>query len=120
MNHSIFKQVIFDQHEVIKNARITARDYIFEKKEGIPRFYFFDNGILSLFLVDKNSALLENAVAANLRRRFDRSGRTGTDIDFYLPAENTAIQVAYSLGDARNGKYAVYCRLPKRAPVIRV
>lgn len=85
-----------------------TRNYVskFSEKEGIPRFYFFDNGILSLFLVDKNSALLENAVAVHLRRRFGedlyyyKSARTGTDIDFYLPVENTAIQVAYSLGDA--------------------
>ena len=76
------------------------------EKEGTPRFYFFDNGLLSLFLVDKKSSLLENTVAVHLKRNINenvyyyKSSQTGVDIDFYLPEENTAIQVAYSLGDA--------------------
>lgn len=80
----------------------------FSEKESTPRFYFYDNGILSLFLVDKNSSLLENAVAVYLRRKFGedvyyyKSGLTGVDIDFYLPEENTAIQVAYELGNAED------------------
>ncbi len=78
----------------------------FAEKEGIPRFYFFDNGILSLFLVDKQSSLLENAVALHLRRKYGediyyyKSNKTGIDIDFYLPEDRTAIQVAYALDDA--------------------
>ena len=78
----------------------------YSERESIPSFYFFDNGILSLFLVDKNSSLLENAVAVHLRRKYGediyyiKSSQTGTDIDFYLPEDNTAIQVAYALGDA--------------------
>ncbi len=84
------------------------RNYVskFAEKEGTPRFYFYDNGLLSLFLVDKPSALLENAVAVYLKRRcgedvyYFKSPQTGIDIDFYLPEENTAIQVAYSLETA--------------------
>ena len=78
----------------------------FAEKEGIPRFYFCDNGILSLFLVDKASILLENVVALNLKYTFGdgvyyyKSKKTGIDIDFYLPNEKTAIQVAYSLDEA--------------------
>ena len=80
----------------------------FAEKEGTPRFYFYDNGILSLFLVDKPSALLENAVAVYLRRRYGeevyyfKSTQTGIDIDFYLPEENCAIQVAYSMEAAED------------------
>lgn len=85
-----------------------ARNYVskFAEKEGIPKFYFFDNGILSLFLVDKQSSLLENAVALHLRRKYGenlyyyKSSKTGIDLDFYLPENKTAIQVAYALGDA--------------------
>ncbi|HAZ90335.1 MAG TPA: ATPase [Eubacterium sp.] len=79
----------------------------FAEKESIPRFYFYDNGLLSLFLVDRTSALLENAVAIYLKRRFEdgvyyyKSKQTGIDIDFYIPEEGLAIQVAYALGDAR-------------------
>lgn len=82
-----------------------TKNYVskFAEKESIPRFYFYDNGLLSLFLVDKASALLENAVAVYLKRNYGddiyyfRSGQTGIDIDFYLPEEGCAIQVAYSL-----------------------
>ena len=85
-----------------------TRNYVskFADKECGPRFYFADNGILSLFLVDKIPALLENVVALYLRRMYGdgiyyfKSNKTGIDIDFYLPEENMAIQVAYALGDA--------------------
>ncbi|MBQ9662034.1 MAG: ATP-binding protein [Oscillospiraceae bacterium] len=85
-----------------------TRNYVskFAEKEGTPRFYFFDNGILSLFLVDKQSSLLENTVAIHLRRKYGediyyyKSNKTGIDIDFYLPENKTAIQVAYALGEA--------------------
>lgn len=42
----------------------------FSERESTPRFYFMDNGILSLFLFDKNSVLLENATAVFLRREY--------------------------------------------------
>ena len=78
----------------------------FAEKEGLPRFYFFDNGLLSLFLLDKPSALLENAVALHLKRNageeiyYYKSRKTGVDVDFFLPESGTAIQVAYSLAEA--------------------
>ena len=82
-----------------------TKNYVskFAEKESIPRFYFSDNGILSLFLIDKNSSLLENTVAVYLRRKYGenifyfKSSQTGIDMDFYIPEEKTAIQVAYSL-----------------------
>ena len=86
------------------------RNYVakFAEKESTPRFYFYDNGILSLFLIDKPSALLENAVAVYLKRRYGdevyyfKSTQTGVDIDFYLPEESCAIQVAYNLETAED------------------
>lgn len=85
-----------------------TKNYVskFAEKESIPRFYFYDNGLLSLFLVDKPSALLENAVAVHLKRKYEddvyyfKSKQTGIDIDFYLPEQACAIQVSYALGDA--------------------
>lgn len=76
----------------------------FSEREGTPRFYFIDNGILNLFLINKDPILLENAVAVRLRRRmkkvfYFKSAKTGIDIDFYLPEQNEAIQVAYTLND---------------------
>lgn len=78
----------------------------FAEKESLPRFYFFDNGLLSLFLIDKNSALLENTVAVYLKRKYEdevyylKSNQTGVDVDFYLPDDGMAIQVAYTLDNA--------------------
>ena len=82
-----------------------TRNYVskFAEKESVPRFYFYDNGLLSLFLVDKPSALLENTVAVFIKRKYEseiyyfKSSQTGIDIDFYIPEEGHAIQVAYSL-----------------------
>lgn len=31
MNHETLKQIIFDQHEVIKKSQIVSRDYVFDK-----------------------------------------------------------------------------------------
>ncbi len=103
---------MIDYSSYAENAYLIFRNrnYVskFAEKEGTPRFYFFDNGILSLFLFDKPSALLENAVAVYLRRRYGdevyyfKSSQTGIDIDFYLPEEKCAIQVAYSIETAED------------------
>ena len=59
--------------------------------------------MLTLFLVNKESTLLENAVAIHLRRRFGEElyyykfAKTGIDIDFYLPGEGCAVQVTFNL-----------------------
>lgn len=82
----------------------------FVERESYPKFYFTDNGILSLFLNSKDSALLENAVAVALLRRYARdnlfylkSAKTGIDVDFYVPDEGLAVQVAWSIaGSARD------------------
>ncbi len=103
---------MIDYSSYAENAYLLFRNrnYVskFAEKESTPRFYFYDNGILSLFLVDKPSALLENAVAVYLRRRYNEEvyyfkyTRTGVDIDFYLPEEKCAIQVAYSIEAAED------------------
>lgn len=83
----------------------TARNFIakFSERESTPKYYFSDNGLLNLFLVDKKSLLLENVVAIDLQRRFGegvyyfKSQKTGIDIDFYVPGENAAVQVCLTL-----------------------
>lgn len=75
----------------------------FTEKETLPKFYFQDNGILNLFLFQKDSALLKNIVAIALYNRFGddlyylHSRQTGIDVDFYLPTEHTAIQVSMAV-----------------------
>lgn len=74
------------------------------EKETNPKYYFTDNGILNLFLIDPETSLLENIVAMNLLRKFGRENAVyfynhGIEVDFYIPDEETAIQVSYSLTD---------------------
>lgn len=77
----------------------------FAERESTPKYYFSDNGLLNLFLFRKDTALLENAVAIHLRRRFPddlyflKSSVTGIDLDFFLPEARMAVQVAYSLDE---------------------
>ena len=90
----------------------------FVERSGSPKFYFSDNGILGLFLTDRDSALLENEVAVALRDRFGdelhylKSPKTGIDVDFYLPEERMAVQVVYSIeGAARDREIGNLARL---------
>ncbi|MDL2257001.1 ATP-binding protein [Bacteroidales bacterium OttesenSCG-928-I14] len=71
-------------------------------KEASPKYYFTDNGILNLFLLDGNTSLLENLVAINLLRKYGRNDAVyfynqGIEVDFYIPEEAIAIQVSYDL-----------------------
>lgn len=72
------------------------------EKETNPKYYYTDNGILNLFLLDGNTSLLENLVAINLLRKYGRNDTVffynkGIEVDFYIPEEYTAIQVCYNL-----------------------
>lgn len=72
----------------------------FAEKEAIKKHYFVDNGLLHLFLIDPNSALLENICAIHLHTRYDDKQlwywNRNVEVDFYLPEENTGIQACYS------------------------
>lgn len=71
-------------------------------KETAPKYYFTDNGILNLFLLDGHTSLLENLVLVSLLRRYGHTDtiffyNKGIEVDFYIPDAHTAIQVCYSL-----------------------
>ena len=78
------------------------------EKESNCKYYFIDNGILGLFLIDKDTMLLENLVALHLFRIYGHDANNervffyndSFEIDFYLPDAELAIQVSYSLHDA--------------------
>ena len=68
----------------------------FVEREGNPKRYFSDNGLLNLFLIGKEPALFENEVAVAMRDAFGeklhylKSSKNGIDVDFmYL---NRALQ----------------------------
>jgi uncharacterized protein len=75
-----------------------------QDKESNRKYYFTDNGLLYLFLVDANTSLLENIVAVSLRRKYGGNCyfwncRTA-EVDFVVPEENLAIQVSYSISES--------------------
>jgi predicted AAA+ superfamily ATPase len=73
-------------------------------KETNPKYYFIDNGLLNLFLIDGNTSLLENLVAVTLLRKYGREDAVffynkNIEVDFYVPETETAIQVCYDLNN---------------------
>jgi predicted AAA+ superfamily ATPase len=67
------------------------------------KYYFVDNGLLNLFLMNSETSLLENMVAVELCRRFGKKNvfflNAEKEIDFIVPDEKLAIQVSYSIKD---------------------
>lgn len=86
------------------------------ERESVKKYYFIDNGILNLFLVDSETSLLENFVAVNLCKKYGRENvvylKGDKEIDFYIEETNTAIQVSYSIKDdaTRNREIGALCR----------
>ena len=71
-------------------------------KESNKKYYFIDNGILNLFLLDPQTSLLENLVAIQLRRLYGNElyfYNSGVEVDFYIPEMQLAVQVCYNLND---------------------
>ncbi|MBQ6780094.1 MAG: ATP-binding protein [Treponema sp.] len=100
----ISKDAVIDYIGYAKDSYLIfpVRNYFskFIEKETTPKYYFTDNGLLNLFLLDKETRLLENLVALTLHNRFDevyflRSKQF--DVDFFVPQTGTAYQVAWSL-----------------------
>ena len=99
------------------------------EKEGNCKYYFIDSGILGLFLMDKDAMLLENLVAIQLFRLYGHDldneriffYNDNFEVDFYIPEDELAIQVCYSLRDEETRKREVdaLMKLPKFMPCRR-
>ncbi|MFI3240816.1 MAG: ATP-binding protein, partial [Bacteroidales bacterium] len=97
-------------------------------KESNPKYYFIDNGILSLLLLDANTSLLENMVAVTLLRKYGREDAVffynqKVEIDFYIPDEEMAIQVCYNLSadsDTYDREVGALVKLQKVLPCKRM
>ena len=77
----------------------------FVNKATNPKYYFIDNGIISLLALDIRSSLLENLVALKLLVDFGSKDsvyfyNSGVEVDFYVPQIETAVQVCYCMNDA--------------------
>lgn len=94
------------------------------EKEANKKYYFIDNGILNLFLIDPLSSLLENQVAIQLRRMYGNEVyfyHHGIEVDFYVPDVQLAVQVCYSLQDVETRKREINAllKMSKRIDVKR-
>lgn len=87
----------------------------FAEKETAKKHYFIDNGLLSIFLTDSKSPLLENICAIALYKKYNKNAELpklyyynrNVEVDFFVPEESLAIQASYSLTDADTRKREV-------------
>ena len=96
----------------------------FSEKETNCKYYFVDNGILSILLVDPLTTLLENLVALQLFRIYGHDQdnervyfyNSNVEVDFYVPEDELAIQVSYSISrdiDTWEREVGALQKLPK-------
>lgn len=87
----------------------------FVEKETIKKHYFVDNGMLSIFLDDADTSLLENLCAITLHKHYNRDDDSprlyyynrNIEVDFYIPDEHIAIQASYNINDETTRKREV-------------
>ena len=82
----------------------------FVEKETVKKHYFVDNGLLSIFLIGGETALLENACAVHLYRKYEDNlyfYNKNIEVDFLVPDEAYAIQVSYAISDEDTRKREV-------------
>lgn len=80
----------------------------FAEKETSCKYYFIDNGVLNLFLINGETMLLENIVALALFRNYGHDSdnervffyNDKIEVDFYVPEDELAIQVSYSMSQS--------------------
>jgi predicted AAA+ superfamily ATPase len=100
---SIGNNTLFDYMNYLESsfliASITNFHNKFTEKETNKKYYFLDNGILGLFLIDQPTKLLENQIYIELRRRGEHPYflKRKTEVDFYIPEKGMLIQVSYSI-----------------------
>jgi len=92
------------------NAKISSR-------ESKKKYYFRDNGLLSLFLAEPESVQIETLVFNHLRKLYGQNVfymRNGFEVDFLVPGE-LLVQVCYSLAAAETRKREISALLKAAA-----
>lgn len=72
----------------------------FVEKETVKKHYFVDNGLLSIFLFNGETALLENLCAIYLHKRYGEElcyYNKNIEVDFLVAEEGYAVQASYSI-----------------------
>ena len=80
-------------------------------KESVRKYYFIDNGLLNLFLINPETSLLENLVAVHLCRTYGKDNvsyyKDEREIDFVVAEKQLAVQVSYSIKEEETLKREV-------------
>ena len=74
----------------------------FVERETVKKHYFTDNGLLSIFLTEDISSLLENLCAIHLYKQYEKElfyYNKRIEVDFYIPKKRYAVQVSFSIAD---------------------
>lgn len=95
------------------------------QRESIQKHFFYDNGLLNLFLINPETRLLENLVAITLYRKYGEGlyyYNYGVEVDFYIPSEQTGVQVSYEMSgtDTRNREITALLKLNSYKPLRRM
>lgn len=89
-------------HESYLTFSISCFTDSISERETIKKHYFYDNGILNLFLFQPETKLLENLVAIQLYKCYGDDlfyYHKKVEIDFCVPKEGLLIQVSYRMVD---------------------
>ena len=73
------------------------------EKVSNKKYYFIDNGILNLFLIDGTTSLFENMLAIYLKQHYGHElyyYNKDVEVDFYLYESQIAIQACYNMSEA--------------------
>jgi uncharacterized protein len=72
------------------------------ERETVRKHYFYDNGILNLFLFQPEPKLMENIVAIHLYKKYGEDlfyYNKNVEVDFCVPKDGLLVQVCYRMVD---------------------
>lgn len=105
-------------HESYLTFSISSFTDAISERETIKKHYFYDNGILNLFLFQPETKLLENLVALQLYKQYGDDlfyYNKNAEVDFCIPKEGVLVQVSYRIADesTRNREVGALQRVGK-------
>lgn len=73
------------------------------ERASIQKHYFYDNGLLGLFIINPEPKLLENLVALHLYKKYGEGLQyynRNVEVDFVVGEKKLLVQVSWSIADA--------------------